>query len=754
MEGSSSNVLNRSMQGLWSTHRKTRMNLNSPTLPSSSQPVPEEPASVGQSNTPSTAVSASIEIVASPDVVVDSTSTPSSTAKRKLRSSRTTENSTNKRVKTSTSNAISKDHAPPAARLSDLGGVEACVEKMLELIAMPLCHPEVYLHTGVQPPRGVLLHGPPGCGKTLLANAIAGELQVPFISISAPSIVSGMSGESEKTLRETFDEAKRVAPCLLFIDEIDAITPKRESAQREMERRIVAQFLTCMDDMSWDKTDNKPIIVIGATNRPDALDAALRRAGRFDHEISMGVPDDEARAKILQVLCEKLRLEGDFNFTALAKATPGYVGADLAALTGAAGIIAVKRIFKQLSDGTLILPEAEPASITTTEDQDVSMAVDVTSLDVPPTSKSLFASLSSQLTAGSIGHFLIAHPDPLTTSQLEPLCITPSDFLLALKQVQPSSKREGFATVPDVTWADIGALHATREELHMAVVQPIKRPELFSAVGIDAPCGVLLWGPPGCGKTLLAKAVANESRANFISVKGPELLNKYVGESERAVRQVFSRARASAPCVIFFDELDALVPRRDDSLSESSARVVNTLLTELDGLDARKSVYVIAATNRPDMIDPAMVRPGRLDKLLYVDLPTGSERVEILRTLMRKMPIGGDAYEVAHVKESMESMIREKGDGYSGADLASLVREAGVTALKRTLGSLEQINDEEAQPIVVVSLDDFANALTKVRPSVSVAQRRKYQNLFSKFAGLPVGAAATEKAEEREDETK
>ncbi|KAJ3556972.1 hypothetical protein NM688_g1731 [Phlebia brevispora] len=503
------------MQGLWSTHRRAKVNLNSTSAPVSSSPTPvqtpsaEDVAPITITPAEKTVPDASAEV----DVPHGETRPTASSGKRKTRSSRV--------------------GAPPTTRLSDLGGVEACVEKMLELVAMPLCHPEIYIHTGVQPPRGVLLHGPPGCGKTLLAHAIAGELGVPFISISAPSVVSGMSGESEKTLRDTFDEAKRIAPCLLFIDEIDAITPKRESAQREMERRIVAQFLTCMDDMSWEKTDNKPVIVIGATNRPDSLDAALRRAGRFDHEISMGVPDDDARAQILRVLSSKLRLEGAFDYTTLAKATPGYVGADLAALTGAAGIIAVKRIFQALSEGSLVLPDAIAETIDL--DGDASMAVDTANLNEaqPPASTapekpapfSTF-SLSAQSPASSIVHFLRAHPDPLTEAQLAPLCITFHDFVLALKQVQPSSKREGFATVPDVTWSDIGALHATREELQMAIVQPIRRPELFTAVGIEAACGVLLWGPPGCGKTLLAKAVANESRANFISVKGPELLNK------------------------------------------------------------------------------------------------------------------------------------------------------------------------------------------------------------------------------------
>ncbi|KAF7424560.1 hypothetical protein PC9H_009867 [Pleurotus ostreatus] len=729
-----SNALNKSMQSLWSNHRRAKLNLNSPAQSGSATPTPvETPAS-------EEAVTQAQEVSVTPSTVEPPVSPPpASSVKRKIRSSRTAVES-NKRSKTATSDP--KDRSPPLARLSDLGGVESCIEKMLELVAMPLCHPEVYLHTGVQPPRGVLLHGPPGCGKTLLAHAMAGELGIPFINISAPSIVSGMSGESEKALRDTFEEAKaspaRVAPCLLFIDEIDAITPKRESAQREMERRIVAQFLTCMDDMSWDKTENKPVIVMGATNRPDSLDPALRRAGRFDHEISMGVPDEEAREKILRVLCARLRMEGSFDFKSLAKATPGYVGADLSALTGAAGIIAVKRIFKELSEGTLVLPPPE--------DGDISMAVD--SLNPPDSSPvpAPFASLLSMLPGTSLAHFLTTHPSPLTDAQLLPLTITSSDFQHALTEIQPSSKREGFATVPDVTWDDIGALHSIREELHMAIVQPIKRPEVFRMVGITTPCGVLLWGPPGCGKTLLAKAVANESRANFISVKGPELLNKYVGESERAVRQVFSRARASSPCVIFFDELDALVPRRDDSLSESSARVVNTLLTELDGLDARKSVYVIAATNRPDMIDPAMVRPGRLDKLLYVDLPTDAERTEIIRTLLRTVPLGivGQARTDQAKQQTMdevESLARERCDGYSGADLASLVREAGVSALKRTLGSLDRMDDEghgASAGGIIVGTDDFSQALGKIGPSVSIDQRKRYIALKNKFAGLPV----------------
>ncbi|EPQ28224.1 uncharacterized protein PFL1_04051 [Pseudozyma flocculosa PF-1] len=685
---------------------------------------------------------------------------------------------------------------------------------------MPLCHPEIYAHTGVKPPRGVLLHGPPGCGKTMLAGALAGELNVPFLSISAPSIVSGTSGESEKTLRDTFDEAASIAPCILFIDEIDAITPKRETAQREMERRIVAQLLTSLDDLSWDKTDGKPVMIIGATNRPDSLDPALRRAGRFDHEIALGVPDEDGREQILRVLAGKLRLSGGFDFRALAKATPGFVGADLTALTSAAGIIAVKRIFRQLgiegalpppgdvaslaapaeaassadapnpqafasadvemssadADATKAPSEAEataqqPAQSQPQVDQpgpphtppaaaasDASSKVVTVSSGVQPAS-SFFDALPESLRDSSIATFLRTHPLPLSSAELEPLSISNDDFVEALPSVQPSSKREGFATVPDVSWADVGALHDTREELSMAIVQPIRRPELFRAVGVSASSGVLLWGPPGCGKTLLAKAVANESRANFISVKGPELLNKYVGESEKAVRQVFARARTSSPCVIFFDELDALVPRRDDALSESSSRVVNTLLTELDGLESRVQTYVIAATNRPDMIDPAMCRPGRLDKLLYVDLPSPAERVEILKTLTKKSPLA-DASNVAEAGDvvDLRAVAQDaRADGFSGADLAALTREAAVTALRETIqfsmsldadppgrlppsSSLASSADRVAS--VVITQRHFSRALDKVQPSVSLAQRKKYANLRSRLSGLPTGPAA------------
>ncbi|KAF9550222.1 hypothetical protein EC957_001128 [Mortierella hygrophila] len=680
------------------------------------------------------------------------------------------------------------EHAPPKIRLEDLGGVDHFIEKVKEYVMMPLAHPEVYAHMGVKPPRGILLHGPPGTGKTMMANAIAGSLGVPFITISAPSVVSGMSGESEKKIREVFEEARDLAPCLMFIDEIDAITPKRETAQREMERRIVAQLLTCMDDLNLENTNGKPVMIIGATNRPDSLDPALRRAGRFDLEINIGVPDQDSREQILRVMSSKLKLSGNFDFKELAKLTPGYVGADLNALTAAAGVAALKRIFQEIGNVDKI-NESEAMETVTDElemmdmdqqmaDADKVMQVDSTSTTITETVTETTTERTTTTTSTavvkhgysnhathkpihSISAFLQSHPTPLTPEQLEPLHITNEDFLIALTKVQPSAKREGFATVPDVSWDKIGALTYVRDELRMAVVEPIKYPALFASVGIQTPAGVLLWGPPGCGKTLLAKAVASESRTNFISVKGPELLNKYVGESERGIRQVFARARASAPCVIFFDELDALCAKRDDSQSEASARVVNTLLTELDGMENRSAVYVIAATNRPDIIDSAMLRPGRLDKLLYVQLPTMEERLDILQTLAKKTPLGPD------VKLDMVASD-ERCENFSGADLASLVREAGMSALRTTLKTLngmgkagEKLDDNRGQASLIdmdgpssdllstpilVAWSDFDTAFTKVSPSVSPQDRMKYDKLHIKFGG---GSAKAKKLKQK-----
>ena len=567
--------------------------------------------------------------------------------------------------------AVSVDRsAPTQVSLADLGGVDEVIQQLEDLIVLPLLQPDVYITSKIQPPRGILLHGPPGCGKTMIANAFAAELSVPFIAVSAPSIVSGMSGESEKALREHFEEAKKIAPCIIFIDEVDAITPKRESAQREMEKRIVAQLLTCMDSLSLDQTDGKSVIVLAATNRPDSLDPALRRGGRFDKEINMGVPSEAVRAQIIRALTRQMSIAPPLDYAKFAKMTPGFVGADLSDLVATAGSAAIKRL---LQDFKL---------------KDTGMDIDDPTNETTPQIAEL---------RRLIRRARDTRPEEAVVR------VTEEDFLTALPKIQPSSKREGFATIPDTTWSDIGALQSVREELATAVVEPIRNPEKYRRVGITAPAGVLLWGPPGCGKTLLAKAVANESKANFISVKGPELLNKYVGESERAVRQVFVRARSSVPCVIFFDELDALVPRRDDSLSESSARVVNTLLTELDGLGNREGIFVLAATNRPDIIDPAMLRPGRLETLLFVDLPGAPERAEILQTLCRHS---------ARIDASALAEVARSCEGFSGADLGSLLRQAGYAAIRR---------DDE------IKVQDFEAARIKVKPSVT--NRAKYERL-------------------------
>lgn len=571
--------------------------------------------------------------------------------------------------------------APPGdVSLYVIGGIEDVLNQLKELLVLPLLRPRKYIETNVSLPRGILLHGPPGCGKTMISRAFAAALGVPFVEILGPSIVSGMSGESEKGVRERFEEAKKHAPCLIFIDEIDAIAPKRESSQSQMEKRIVAQLLVSIDELERDK--EKPVIVLAATNRPDAIDPALRRGGRFDTEINIGVPNEQVRAAIIRAQTRSLSLAADVDFASLAKRTAGFVGADLKDLAGKAGSWQMAQYREALERQALDLEQ--------TMDLDGEKPV-------MPHVDSIMR-LISTARRNDI-------PEP---PGFEETAITMAAFDAVLPLIVPSSKREGFATIPDVSWEDIGALASVREELQTAIVDPIQNPERYAAVGISAPTGVLLWGPPGCGKTLLAKAVAAESKANFISIKGPELLNKYVGESEAAVRRVFMRARSSVPCVIFFDELDALVPRRDDSLSEASGRVVNMLLTELDGLSARAGIYVIGATNRPDIIDDAMMRPGRLETRLFVDLPGAAERVEILRALIRNKPIPAEVAAIAGTPAC---------DGYSGADLESLIRKAGQHALKSKKNRVE--------------MEDFEFAVGSIKGSVGSMD--KYYRLRDKF---------------------
>uniref|UniRef100_A0AC11BWQ1 Nuclear VCP like n=1 Tax=Ovis aries TaxID=9940 RepID=A0AC11BWQ1_SHEEP len=590
-----------------------------------------------------------------------------------------------------------------SVKFEDVGGNDTTLKEVCKML-IHMRHPEVYRHLGVIPPRGVLLHGPPGCGKTLLAHAIAGELDLPILKVAATEVVSGVSGESEQKLRELFEQAVSSAPCILFIDEIDAITPKREIASKDMERRIVAQLLTCMDDLN-NVAATARVLVIGATNRPDSLDPALRRAGRFDREICLGIPDEASRERILQTLCRKLRLPETFHFRHLAHLTPGFVGADLMALCREAAMCAVNRVLMELQGQYKKNPEIE--ALPSEGDQEKRTGAE-------PTSK------TQEELQRLLG--LLRNQDPLSEEQLKGLCIELNDFLVALSSVQPSAKREGFATVPNVTWADIGALEDIREELTMAILAPVRNPDQFKALGLVTPAGVLLAGPPGCGKTLLAKAVANESGLNFISVKGPELLNMYVGESERAVRQVFQRAKNSAPCVIFFDEVDALCPRRSARETGASVRVVNQLLTEMDGLETRQQVFIMAATNRPDIIDPAILRPGRLDKTLFVGLPPPADRLAILKTITKngtKPPLDADV--------NLEAIAGDlRCDCYTGADLSALVREASICALKQEMAR-QKSGSEKGE--LKISQKHFEEAFKKVKSSISKEDRAMYEAL-------------------------
>mmetsp|Transcript_11754 Transcript_11754/g.33767 ORF Transcript_11754/g.33767 Transcript_11754/m.33767 type:complete len:840 (-) Transcript_11754:1601-4120(-) len=591
----------------------------------------------------------------------------------------------------------------PTERYSDLGGMGDVLTQIRQLVEYPLVRPEVYRHLGVDPPRGVLLRGPPGCGKTHLVNSIAGQLGIPYFRVSSPELVSGMSGESEARIRELFQTASDSAPAIVFLDELDAIAPKRSDG-KGMEKRMVAQLLTCLDML--DPKNNRqmaPVIVMGATNRAESIDAALRRAGRFDKEIMIGVPDEEARMNILKTMTKNMKLGGDFNLKVLARRTPGYVGADVRSLTKEAAVIAINRIFKNV-----LVDQKLPSDM-----------IDEENDNPPPVT-------------------------PLSAEEMESLHITMQDFLDAIPKVQPSSKREGFATVPGVSWDDIGALRSVREELTLSVLEPIRNPEKFQALGIPLPAGVMLYGPPGCGKTLLAKAIANESGANFISVKGPELLDKYVGESERSVRLVFERARASSPCVVFFDELDSLCPKRggDSSGGGVSERVVNQLLTEMDGLESRRSVFVIAATNRPELIDPAMMRPGRLDKLLYVSLPEPEDRVSILKAISCNINFSPDV-------DLHEIGTSSRAEGYSGADCSALLREAGLAVLKESYSddptsikgpnpSDMEVETKTSECVSASSLcirpRHFEYAFDHVAPSVSRKDQARYQRMRDRMA--------------------
>jgi transitional endoplasmic reticulum ATPase len=537
----------------------------------------------------------------------------------------------------------------PKVTWEDIGNLEEVKERIREIVEIPMRHPELFKHLGIEPPKGVLLYGPPGCGKTLLAKALANEIGAYFIAINGPEIMSKFYGESEARLREIFEEAEKNAPSIIFIDELDAIAPKREEVVGEVEKRVVAQLLTLMDGLK----ERGKIIVIGATNRIDAIDPALRRPGRFDREIEIPPPDKRARKEILLVHTRDVPLADDVDIDTLAEITHGYTGADLAALVKEAAMSALRKFLKS-------------------ENIDLNK--------------------------------------PIPPEKLATLKVTKNDFLEALKVVHPTLMREVFVEVPEVRWSDIGGLDEVKQQLREAVEWPLKYPEVFEKMGIRPPRGVLLYGPPGCGKTLLAKAVATESGANFIAIRGPEVLSKWVGESERAIREIFRRARQVAPAVIFFDEIDAITPmrgqRHDSGVTD---RIVNQLLAEMDGITMLKNVVVIGATNRIDIIDPALLRPGRFDRVIYVPPPDRRARLEILKVHTRKVPLASDV--------DLEKLA-ELTEGYSGADLEALVREAVMLALRERL---------EARPI---SMNYFLRALNTIKPSLSKEIVDRYVKLY------------------------
>ena len=550
-------------------------------------------------------------------------------------------------VEVLTKPAKPEDVTVPNVTYEDIGGLGKELVKIREMVELPMKSPELFKRLGITPPKGVLLHGPPGTGKTLLAKAVANESGASFKVINGPEIMSKFYGESEQKLREAFEEAEKNAPSIIFIDELDSIAPKRADVTGEVERRVVAQLLALMDGLAA----RGQVIVFGATNRVDDVDEALRRPGRFDREIEIGVPDVAGRLEILQIHTRAMPIEEEVDLPNLAAKTHGFVGADLSALAREAAMQALRRA----------LPHMDPETG-----------------DIP-------------------------------ADILSSLFVTQEDFDLALNDVSPSALREVFVERPNVSWDDVGGLAKVKMQLQEAVEAPIKRPEVFREMGIRPPKGVLLFGPPGTGKTLLAKAVATESEANFISVRGPEIFNKYVGESEKAVREIFKKARQTAPCVLFFDEIDAILGsrgRNDDT--GVSQRIVNQFLAELDGMQTLQNVLVIGATNRADILDPAVLRPGRFDGVVFVPPPDYDARIEIFRVHTREMPLdsGVDIEKLAELTE-----------GYSGADIEGLIREAAMAAVRV---------DWKPKP---VEMKHFEEALQEVRPSISPEDIKRFLNL-------------------------
>ena len=545
------------------------------------------------------------------------------------------------------SEETAKAGAVPSIIYEDIGGLKDQVTKVREMIDLPLRHPELFKRLGVEAPRGVLLHGAPGTGKTLLAKAIANETSANFYSIGGPEIMSKFYGESVEHLRSIFKKAEQDAPSIIFIDELDSIAPNRE-VTGEVEQRVVAQLLTLMDGLS----SRGKVVVIGATNRVNAIDPALRRAGRFDREIELGVPDRDGRLEIMQIHTRGMPLAQDVNLEKIADISHGFVGSDLQALTKEAAMRALRRVLPEIN----LSAESIPSSI------------------------------------------------------LNKIMVTNGDFTNVLKEMEPSAMREVFVEIPNVGWKDVGGLVDVKQDLIEAIEWPLKYRGLFTYANANPPKGIFLYGPPGTGKTLLAKAAANESEANFISIKGPELLSKWVGESEKGVREIFRKARQAAPCIIFFDEIDAIAPVSGEDFGDSHVieRIVSQLLTELDGLEVLKDVVVIAASNRPDMVDPALLRPGRFDRLLYVPSPDRDSKIQIIKIHGQKIPLADDV----NIEE-----LADIAEGFTGADIASFISAAVMLAIREHITKYKNPEEAEkhAKELKVYS-QQIEESMKKVRP--------------------------------------
>jgi transitional endoplasmic reticulum ATPase len=558
----------------------------------------------------------------------------------------------------------------------NVGGCQKQLSQIRELVELPLRHPQLFNTIGIKPPRGVLMYGPPGCGKTLIARAVANETGAFLFSINGPEIMSKLSGESESNLRKAFEEAEKNSPSIIFIDEIDSLAPKREKNQGEIERRIVSQLLTLMDGIS----SNSHMVVIGCTNRPNSIDPALRRFGRFDREIDIGVPDEKGRLEILNIHTQKMRLSSDVNIEEICKETYGFVGADLAQLCTEAAMQCIRE-------------------------------------------KSEFFDIDEEI---------------IDSTVLNSLFVSQDNFRAALSQSNPSAFRETAVEIPNITWRDIGGLENVKRELQETVQYPVEHPEKFEKFGMQPSKGVLFYGPPGCGKTLLAKAIANECQANFVSIKGPELLTMWFGESENNVREVFDKARQASPCVLFFDELDSIARARGGGNGDAGGagdRVINQILTEIDGVGVRKNVFVIGATNRPDILDPAIMRPGRLDQLVYIPLPDRKSRIQIFKATLRKSPLA---------KEVDLEVLAKATNGFSGADITEICQRACKFAIRESIycdiemkkeSKISEQNKESnfLDPVPEITKTHFLEAMKYARRSVSDNDIRKYEMFAQKL---------------------